>query len=77
MGTVFGFVSSDIRSKVDILAEFRTKEEVSHRFETFRSMMNYEKNEGLLEKNDYVSGSRTLLRLHRGLGRHSIEVIHN
>lgn len=67
MGTVFGFVSSDVKSKVDILEDFRKKEN-SDKFESFKSMIIYEQNDGLLKKSDYVSGSRTLLRLHRGLG---------
>lgn len=66
MGSVFGFVSSDVKSKMEILEEYRKKEN-SDKFETFHTMMSYEKNEGLLKKSDYVSGSRTLLRLHRGL----------
>jgi len=66
MGTVFGFVSNDVKSKIEILEELRKKEN-SDKFSTFNSMMNYEKTTGLLNKSDYVSGSRTLLRLHRGL----------
>ncbi|XP_055686650.1 ceramide-1-phosphate transfer protein [Lutzomyia longipalpis] len=66
MGKVFGFVSSDVKSKVEILEEFRTKESKEN-FISFQKMITYEKDNGLLEKKDYVSGSRTLLRLHRGL----------
>ena len=66
MGTVFGFVSSDVKSKIDILEEFRNRE-TCDKFESFKSMLDYEKTSGLLNKTDYVSGSRTLLRLHRGL----------
>lgn len=67
MGSVFGFVSSDVKTKIDILEELRRKE-TENRFESFALMLEFEKNAGLLNKNDYVSGSRTLLRLHRGLG---------
>lgn len=67
MGTVFGFVSSDVKSKIEILEELRKKEN-EDKFETISSMVEFEKSTGLLNKNDYVSGSRTLLRLHRGLG---------
>lgn len=67
MGSVFGFVSSDVYSKVDILEDYRTKES-SEKFITFKTMLEHEKATGLLIKSDYVSGSRTLLRLHRGLG---------
>lgn len=69
MGTVFGFVSSDVSSKINILEEFRRNKMDSDQFGTFRQMLTHEKEAGLLTKTDYVSGSRTLLRLHRGLGK--------
>ena len=71
MGTVFGFISSDVQSKVEILENFRKKEKEGENFSSFKAMMEYEKSENLLDKKDYVSGSRTLLRLHRGLGNFS------
>lgn len=67
MGTIFGFVSSDIKAKLTILEEFRRNTEVHSKFETVKSMIDYEKSSDLLQKKDYVSGCRTLLRLHRGL----------
>ncbi|XP_055702786.1 ceramide-1-phosphate transfer protein [Phlebotomus papatasi] len=66
LGKVFGFVSSDVKSKVEILEELKTKEGKEN-FKSFQKMIAYEKDSGLLEKKDYVSGCRTLLRLHRGL----------
>ncbi|KAH8401818.1 hypothetical protein KR009_008078 [Drosophila setifemur] len=68
MGSVFSFVSSDVRTKIDILYGLRASdtEEQGH-FETFKTMLEYEKEEQLLKQKGYVSGSRTLLRLHRGL----------
>lgn len=68
MGTVFGFVSSDLRSKMDILDEFLKNDQNSN-FESVKKMIVYEKDSSLLNKKGYVSGSRTLLRLHRGLGK--------
>lgn len=68
MGSIFGFVCSDVKSKVEILEEFRENKEVMEKFESIRKMMVYERDSELLHKKDYVSGSRTLLRLHRGLG---------
>lgn len=68
MGSVFGFVSSDLKAKVDVLADFLSNESVSDNFQTVKKMIEYEKENKLLDKNDYTSGSRTLLRLHRGLG---------
>lgn len=68
MGKVFGFVSSDVKQKVEILEVFRQSKDKSQEFTSFKTMMEYEKSDNLLDKKDYVSGSRTLLRLHRGLG---------
>ncbi|XP_055608878.1 ceramide-1-phosphate transfer protein [Uranotaenia lowii] len=67
MGTVFGFVSSDVKEKVEILEKLRQHPEHGVEFETVRKMMDYERGANLLDKKDYVSGCRTLLRLHRGL----------
>lgn len=69
MGSVFSFVSSDVKSKIEILEEFRSKDN-AEKFVSFRGMIEYEKHENLLTKPNYVSGSRTLLRLHRGLGNY-------
>lgn len=68
MGSIFGFVYSDVKSKIEILEEFRENKDVKEKFESIKKMMNYERDSELLHKKDYVSGSRTLLRLHRGLG---------
>lgn len=68
MGSIFGFVCSDVKSKVEILEEFRANAEVAEKFETVKQMIIYEREKELLQKKDYVSGCRTLLRLHRGLG---------
>lgn len=67
MGKVFGFVSSDVREKVHILEAFR-KGDQKDNFLTIKTMMEHERESLLLEKKGYVSGSRTLLRLHRGMG---------
>lgn len=67
MGSIFSFVSSDLVDKVNILNSFLEDEATSYQFATCKSMMEYEKSNNLLEKQNYVSGSRTLLRLHRGL----------
>ncbi|KAF2886212.1 hypothetical protein ILUMI_19962 [Ignelater luminosus] len=67
MGVVFGFVSKDLRSKMDILYEFLNNQETLEHFQTAKKMIEYEKGNELLFKKGYTSGSRTLLRLHRGL----------
>lgn len=69
MGSIFGFVCSDVKSKVEILEDLRENKEVAEKFESVKKMILYEKDRELLHKKDYVSGSRTLLRLHRGLGK--------
>ncbi|KDR11086.1 hypothetical protein L798_14671, partial [Zootermopsis nevadensis] len=66
MGKVFGFVASDVKSKIEILEDLRRGENGEH-FSTVKKMIKYESENGLLNKSDYTSGSRTLLRLHRGL----------
>jgi hypothetical protein len=70
MGTVFGFVSKDLKSKMDVLSEFLASDKTSDNFRTVKKMMEYERDGQLLHKKGYTSGSRTLLRLHRGLGRY-------
>ncbi|XP_018577644.1 ceramide-1-phosphate transfer protein isoform X2 [Anoplophora glabripennis] len=67
MGTVFGFVSKDLKAKMDILNEFLKDSNKSENFITVKKMIEYEKQNELLNKKGYTSGSRTLLRLHRGL----------
>ncbi|KAI4465021.1 glycolipid transfer protein-related [Holotrichia oblita] len=65
MGAVFGFVSKDLKSKIDTLVDLQKQNESN--FKTVKKMMEYEKHNNLLHKNGYTSGSRTLLRLHRAL----------
>lgn len=65
MGSVFSFVSSDLKQKIEILAELVAKD--TQNYQTLKSMIDYEKENKLLEKSDSVNGARTLLRLHRGL----------
>lgn len=66
MGTVFGFVSSDVSSKLDILGRLRCGQD-GKCFETVGQMIVHEEKSKLLHDPKYVSGSRTLLRLHRAL----------
>ncbi|KOC68552.1 Glycolipid transfer protein domain-containing protein 1 [Habropoda laboriosa] len=65
MGTVFGFVSSDLKQKIEILIELVNKDEQN--YTTVKSMIEYEKESNMLDKGDHTNGARTLLRLHRGL----------
>lgn len=66
MGSVFSFVSSDLKQKIDILNNLLNNDD--QQYITVKSMIEYEKENKLLEKSDCVNGARTLLRLHRGLG---------
>jgi len=68
LGTVFGFIASDVREKIDILEKFRTDE-------SSPSQKHYIKVEDMMlheikvdkEKKTELMGARTLLRLHRAL----------
>lgn len=73
MGPIFTKASSEIKSKIDILESLR-KEENRNQFETFATMLEFEKSTGLLNKKEYVSGSRSLLRLHWALGKSHVPI---
>ncbi|KAG1652456.1 Ceramide-1-phosphate transfer protein [Nymphon striatum] len=66
MGSVFAFVASDVIEKVEILEKLRQSEDKEH-YVSIESMIKHEKENSLLEKENFVNGSRTLLRLHRAL----------
>lgn len=66
IGTVFSFVSSDVKSKIKIMEKHGESDNADY-YDTFKRMMKHEKETKLYEKSGFVSGSRTMLRLHRGL----------
>lgn len=66
MGSVFGFVSSDLKQKIEVLIELSSKN--GENYTTVKAMIEYEKENKLLDKGNCTNGARTLLRLHRGLG---------
>jgi len=70
MGTVFGFVSKDLRQKMDHLD--RLLRENAHKYKTVKTMLEHETEHCLLHQKGFVSGSRTLLRIHRGLGQYNV-----
>lgn len=70
MGTVFGFVASDVTSKIEILQDFRQGAN-GEQFETIEQMILYEEKQKLFDDPKYISASRTLLRLHRALCKSS------
>jgi len=68
MGTVFGWVGSDVYNKVVQLEKYLASDKKEH-YRTVKSMIAYEVENNLIKtkKKDDPSGSRTLLRLHRAL----------
>jgi len=66
LGTVFGFVNSDVMEKVDILKEYR-KSDLGDHYQTVQGMIEYEVSMKSTNSKKKVSGARTLLRLHRAL----------
>ncbi|KAJ8686621.1 hypothetical protein QAD02_022415 [Eretmocerus hayati] len=66
MGSVFGFVSSDLKQKIEVLHALLSNDQ-DNNYASIKRMIEYEKENQLLNKNDFVNGARTLLRLHRGL----------
>lgn len=66
MGSVFGFVASEIENKTGVLEQFRKEDECGN-FVTMKNMIKHEKEKGVLKNINYISGCRTLLLLNRGL----------
>jgi len=68
LGTVFGWVSTDVDAKLNILREHR-KSESSQNYQDIRTMLKYEVDNKLIKykAKDSKTGSRNLLRLHRAL----------
>ncbi|XP_060075886.1 ceramide-1-phosphate transfer protein-like [Ylistrum balloti] len=67
-GKLFGFVASELESKIQILKTHR-KSENGNAYETIQSMVDFEVTNGITKvSGSPPSGSRTLLRLHRALG---------
>jgi len=68
LGGAFSFVASDVKTKIKILEDYIAAS-TNGEFATVLTMMKHEMDNKLLDDKKYVSGSRTLLRLHRGLGK--------
>ncbi|XP_030751071.1 ceramide-1-phosphate transfer protein isoform X1 [Sitophilus oryzae] len=67
LGTIFSFVNKDLQQKMDHLNNLLKDNDTTHTYKTVKAMIEHEKESGLLYKTGFVSGSRTLLRIHRGL----------
>lgn len=68
LGTVFGFVGSDVQQKL-VQLECLRKGGAGEHYATVQQMMSWERESGLLESDKAGNGCRTLLRLHRALGQ--------
>jgi len=68
LGTVFGWVGSDVWAKIITLQKYLDGEEKA-KYQNIKAMIDYEMEHDLIKtkKKDDPSGTRTLLRLHRAL----------
>merc|ERR1711970_810590 len=68
LGSVFGWVGSDVYAKIATLEKYLAGDEKQH-YQNIKTMIDYEVKNDLIKtkKKDDPSGSRTLLRLHRAL----------
>ncbi|KAK3603490.1 hypothetical protein CHS0354_030332 [Potamilus streckersoni] len=66
LGSVFGFIVSDVVEKVGILQEYR-KSDVADNYKTVQGMLQFEVDTKNTNTKHKPSASRTLLRLHRAL----------
>ncbi|EDO47801.1 predicted protein, partial [Nematostella vectensis] len=67
LGSVFGFITSDVRDKIGILQHHREAEN-GDEYTDVKAMFEFEIENKLTDaKTQPLSGSRTLLRLHRAL----------
>ena len=67
LGSVFGFITADVKEKIGILQEHR-KSENGEKYLIIQGMFDFEIDKNLTQKRTApLSGSRTLLRLHRAL----------
>lgn len=65
MGSVFSFVSSDLKHKIDFLQSLINQD--LQNYASIKKMIDFEKEKKRI-KHDRTTGARTLLKLHRGLG---------
>ena len=68
LGTVFGWVSTDVDAKLNVIRAHRKSESSDH-YQDVRSMLKYEVEAKLIKPKakDSGTGARNLLRLHRAL----------
>ncbi|XP_033764378.1 ceramide-1-phosphate transfer protein-like [Pecten maximus] len=66
LGSIFGFVVSDVVEKIEILRDYRKSPEGEH-YKSIQSMISYEVEKKTTDNKKKASGARTLLRLHRAM----------
>ncbi|OWF39840.1 Glycolipid transfer protein domain-containing protein 1 [Mizuhopecten yessoensis] len=66
LGSIFGFVVSDVVEKIGILRDYRKSPDGEH-YISVQSMIKYEVQQNITDNKKKESGSRTLLRLHRAM----------
>ena len=70
LGTVFGWVASDVMDKIDKIRRFRENPDLAAKYVSVGSMIEYELNEVKtvkVKKADDGTGTRYLIRIHRAL----------
>ena len=69
LGTVFGWVASDVVAKISVLKGHMGNQETGSHFVSIQTMTEYEVKENLIKykARDSTTGSRNLLRLQRAL----------
>lgn len=68
LGTVFGWVASDVLAKIEVVKNHR-KGSAGDKYITIDSMLDHEVSAGVINRKakDSNTGARNLLRLHRAL----------
>lgn len=68
LGTVFGWVATDVYAKMEVLRNHR-KGDNGSKYESLRGMMDFEIDNNMIKHKakDSTTGTRNLLRLHRAL----------
>ena len=69
LGTVFGWVASDVKAKMEILHGHRKDDKNKDNYRDLKGMLEYETGAGVIKPKakDSSTGARNFLRLHRAL----------
>ena len=72
MGNGSGMIADYLDKHTKIMEDIRCRDK-DGRYVSLKTMIEYEKAHRLINRRDYVSGCRTILRLHRILGKLNVE----